>query len=75
MKVLLTLEPHGIVSSNFVYVRMPTLYNHWHVKTHFLMDKALLSISPAGRGELVKIPITLEPQGIFGSNFAYFNIV
>ena len=30
--------------------------------------KALLSNSPAGRGQLVKIIITLEPHGIFGSN-------
>ena len=41
----------------------------------FLMDEALLSISPAGRGrdQLVKMLITLEPNGtyIFGSNFAY----
>ena len=34
--------------------------------TAFLMDEALLSISPAGRGELVKMLITLEPHGIFG---------
>ena len=75
MKVLITIEPHGIVWSNFAYVRMSTLSNHWHVKQHILMNEALLSISPAGRGELVKMPITLEPQGIFGPNFAYFNIV
>ena len=30
------------------------------------MDEALLSISPAGRGRLLKILITLEPHGIFG---------
>ena len=35
------------------------------------MDEALLSISPAGRGQIVKILITLEPHGIFGSNFSY----
>ena len=39
------------------------------VKT-FLMDEALLSISPAGRGQLVKIIITLEPHCIFETNFA-----
>ena len=32
------------------------------------MDEALLSSSPAGHGQLVKILITLEPNGIFGSN-------
>ena len=34
------------------------------------MDDTLLSISPAGCGQLVKMLITLEPRGIFGSNFA-----
>ena len=39
------------------------------------MDEALLSISPAGRGQLVKMLTTLEPHSIFGSNFAYaFNL-
>ena len=31
----------------------------------FLMVEALLSISPAGRGQLVKMPITLEQHGIY----------
>ena len=30
----------------------------------FLMDEALMSISRAGRGQLVKMLITLEPHGI-----------
>ena len=34
-------------------------------------DKALPSISPAGHGQLVKMFITLEPRGIFGSKIAY----
>ena len=37
----------------------------------FLKNEALLSISPAGRGQLVQMLITLEPHGIFGSNFEY----
>ena len=41
---------------------------------HFnIMQKggeALLGISPAGRVELLEIFIALEPNGIFGSNFA-----
>ena len=41
----------------------------------FLKDEALLSISPAGRGQLVKMLTTLEPHGIFGSNFAYLYIL
>ena len=32
------------------------------------MDVALLSISPASHGQLVKMLITLELHGIFGSN-------
>ena len=36
------------------------------------MDKALLSISQAGPGQLVKVLITLEYHGIFGLKFAYF---
>ena len=28
-------------------------------------DKASLSISPAGRGQLLKMLITLEPHGLF----------
>ena len=39
------------------------------------MGEALLSISPAGRGQLVKILITLEPHGIFGSNFVHLYIL
>ena len=36
-----------------------------------LMAKYLLKISPAYFGQLVIILITLEPYGIFGSNFVY----
>ena len=28
--------------------------NHWHVNQPFLMDLVMLSISPAGRGQVVK---------------------
>ena len=41
------------------------------MRNSFFIDEALLSISPAVRGQLVKILITLEPHGIFGSYFAY----
>ena len=37
----------------------------------FLKDRASLSINLAGRCQLVKMLITLEPRCIFGSNFAY----
>ena len=41
------------------------------------MDVALQSISPAGRGQLVKMLMTLESHGIFVSNciLVYLNIV
>ena len=32
---------------------------------HFLTDRALLSISPTGRGQLVKMLITIEPHSTF----------
>ena len=37
------------------------------------MNEALLSISLAGCGQLVKMLITLEPHGIFGSIFAAYS--
>ena len=40
-----------------------------------MMDKALLSISPIDRGQLVKTLITLEPYGIFRNSFAYLFIL
>ena len=39
------------------------------------MDEGLLSIISAVCGQLVKMLITLEPHGIFGSKFIYFNSV
>ena len=36
------------------------------MRNNFLKDEALLSISMAGRGHLVKMLITLEPHSIFG---------
>ena len=41
-------------------------------RNSLLMDDALLSISPTGRDQLVKMIITLQPHCIFGSNYAYF---
>ena len=47
------------------------------MRNSLFMDLALLCISPASRGQLVKMLITLEPHGIFGSNciLVYLNIV
>ena len=38
-------------------------------------DDALLSISLAGHGQLLKMLITLEPHGVFSLNFAYLYII
>ena len=38
------------------------------------VDEASPSIILAGRARLVKMLITLEPHGIFGSNFVYLCI-
>ena len=73
MKMLIhvTLEPHGIFSSTFVYLCILTLPSHWHEQC----DEASPSIILAGRASLVKMVITLEPHGIFGSNIAYLCIL
>ena len=39
--------------------------------TAFLMDEALLSISPAGCGQFMKMLLTFESCVIFGTNFTY----
>ena len=40
-----------------------------------MIDEGLLSTIPAGCGQLVKMLITLEPNCIFGSNYAYLFII
>ena len=39
------------------------------------MDESLLSISLVGRGQVVKMLITPEPYGIFGSHLAYLSFL
>ena len=68
VKLLITLEPHGIFCSNFVYSCILTLSSHWYEKR----DEAPPSISLAGRAILVKMLIALEPGNAFDSNFEYF---
>ena len=55
---------------NSAYVCIATLSNNWYAYQPFVMDAALLSIIAAGLGQLVKMSITLELDGIFGPNFA-----
>ena len=71
MKMLITLEPHGIFGSNFVYLCILTLPNHWYEKD----DEASPRIILNGRAILVKMLITLESHGIFGSYFVYLCIL
>ena len=49
---------------------MATLSTNWYAQQPFVLDKALLSISPASLGHLVKMLISLEPDGMFGPDFA-----
>ena len=60
-KIFITLE-HMVYFDQVVHT-----YACWHClttacNTAFLMDEALLSISPVGRGQLVKMLIALEPH-------------
>ena len=46
------------------------------MQTHlFLIDMALLCNCPASCGQLMKILITLEPYGMFGSSFAHLFVL
>ena len=69
MKMVITLVPHGIFGSNFVYLCILTLSSHWYEKK---CDEASPSIIFDGRALLVKMLITLEPHGIFGSCTAWY---
>ena len=70
VKMLITLEPHGIFDSIIVYLCIVTLSSHRYEKG----DEASPSIIMAGRAFLVQMLITLEPHGIFGSNFVYSRV-
>ena len=67
----ITLELHGILSSNFVYLCILTLSSTGTQNG----DEASPSTILAGRALLVKMLITLEPRGTFGSNFAFLCIL
>ena len=68
--MLITLHSCGKIGSNFVYLCVITLSNHKYEKG----DKASPIIILAGGALLVKMLITLEPYGIFDSNFVYTNV-
>ena len=69
VKMLITLERHGIFGSNFLHLCILTLSSHWYEKG----DEASPSIILAVRALLVKMLITLKPHGIFGS-ILYTNV-
>ena len=71
VKMLITLEPHGIFGSNFVHLCILTLSSHLYEKG----DETSPSIILAGQALLVKMLITLEPHGVFCSNFVYLCIL
>ena len=71
VKMLITLEPHGIFGSNFVSLCI----DHCPVTDMKKCDEASPSIILAGRALFVKMLINLELHGIFGSNFVYLCIL
>ena len=70
MKMVITLVPHGIFFQILYYV-----LKHCPATGMKKCDEASPSIIFAGRALLVKMLITLDPDGIFGSNFVYFSIL
>ena len=60
VKMLITLEPHGIFGSNFVHLCILTLSSNRYEKC----DEASPSIILAGQALLVKMLITLERHDI-----------
>ena len=64
MKMVITLVPHDIFFQILYYV-----FKHCPATGMKKCDEASLSIIFAGRALMVKMLITLETHGIFGSNF------
>ena len=62
VKMLITLETHGIFGSNFVYYCILTLSSRWYVKRAEASQSSILS----SLALLVKMLINLEPCGSFG---------
>ena len=71
VKMLITLESHGIFGSNFVFLCILTLSSDWYEKG----DEAPPSNILTGRALLVKMLIAIVPHGIFCSNFVYLFIL
>ena len=69
MLIHVTLEANGILGSNFEYICVSKLSNNWYERQLFVIDEALLSISPAtcSHSQSVKMRITLDPHGTYNS--------
>ena len=76
VKTVIILEAHGTFGT-IVHTYACQTFLITDMRNSILMDEALLSISPADHGQLVKIHITLRRHGIFESNciLIYFKIV
>ena len=63
VKMLITIEPHGIFGSNlaYMYLYILKLFSLWCENG----NEALPGISSVDRGLLVKMLRTLEPHGLF----------
>ena len=75
MKIFINLESHDYfyhILHTYVCQHSLTIGTRTH---RFLIDMGLLFNCSACCGQLVKILITLEPYGIFESNFAYLFIL
>ena len=62
VKILIALEPYGILGSNVAYSFLLILSCHPGMQN---ADKRLPRIILTGHGLFVKMLITLEPHGIF----------
>ena len=72
MKMFIALVAHGIILFKFCIL---IYFNIVQPPVRKKCDEASPSIILAGRVLLVKMLITLEPDGIFGSNFIYLRIL
>ena len=68
MQMLITLEPLGLLCSNFVYLCILTLFSQWYgdedSSNIILAGLAILFIRPSVHLQLSKTLITLEPLGL-----------
>ena len=68
VKMLITLVPHGIFCSNFVYLCILTMSSHWYEKRGQCFTEHHFGQSSSFLERL----ITLESPYAFGSIFEYF---